>query len=329
MSFLAEKLTYPSANGRDTISAVLWHESEVEPRGIMQIVHGMCEYMGRYEEFARFLTSNGIIVCGNDHIGHGASKGEDGYGYFAKKDGDKHLVTDVRTLNRIIKEKYLDTPIFMIGHSLGSFITRSYISDYGDELSGIILSGTAGTNPFGGVGLLLSRLIITFKGAKYRSKFLNKLASGNYNERYKDKRTIYDWITSDTEIVDKYAADERCAYVFTAGGYYDIIKLLSYISSPKWAGSLAKQKPYLIFSGTMDPVGNYGKGVREVYDRMKAAGCTDITLKFYENGRHEMLNEVNRKDVYNDVLAWINSVITQNFILRKMKLLLPTEKSCH
>jgi alpha-beta hydrolase superfamily lysophospholipase len=309
MAFINEELRYPSSNGKDTITAQIWYDDAVSPLGIVQIVHGMNEYMGRYEDFARFLTQNGFIVCGNDHTGHGKSKGEDGYGYFGDKDGNLVLVNDVRAMNDLIAKRYPRLGVVMLGHSMGSFICRSYITKYGGELSGIILSGTAGPNPLASIGLFLSRAIMLFKGPKHKSAFLNNMAFGHYNDRFEEKRTKADWLTRDTAIVDKYSADEMCTFVFTAGGYHDLLKLIKEISSKKWAGEVPHNVPYLVFSGSMDPVGGFTKGVSVVYDRLKAAGVKNITLKIYEGGRHEMLNDTEKATVYSDILGWINRVI--------------------
>ena len=308
MALVNEELRYPSSNGRDTIAAQLWYDDAAQPLGIVQIIHGMDEYMGRYESFARFLVSNGYAVCGNDHAGHGKSAGADGYGYFADKHGDRVLVEDVHTLNGLIMRRFTGLKAVLLGHSMGSFICRSYITRYTDGLAGVILSGTAGPNPLVGFGLFLSRMIMLFKGAKYTSPLLNKLAFGHYCDRYDEKRTKYDWLSRDSAVVDRYAADEMCTFPFTAGAYHDMLRLMKAISSRKWAGRLPKELPYLIFSGSMDPVGDYAKGVNIVYARMKEAGLKDITYKIYKGGRHEMLNDIERATVYGDVLAWLARV---------------------
>jgi alpha-beta hydrolase superfamily lysophospholipase len=237
----------------------------------------MNEYMGRYEDFARFLTQNGFIVCGNDHTGHGKSIGKDGYGYFGDGDGGSILVADVRAMNELVKQRYPGLGVIMLGHSMGSFICRSYITKYGEELDGIILSGTAGPNPLTGIGLVLSRVIMLFKGPKHASPFLLNMAFGHYNDRYPEKHSPFDWISRDQTVIDRYAADEMCTFLFTSKGYHDLLRLLSEISSKRWAGGVPKDKPYLIFSGSMDPVGDFSKGVNTVCSRMKAAGVTNIT----------------------------------------------------
>lgn len=309
MSLKNEELRYPAANGKDTITAQIWYDDDEKPRCVLQIVHGMCEYMGRYEDFAGFMAKNGVVVCGHDIVGHGKSKGADGYGYFGDKGGDVDLVEDTRVFNQMIAKRYPGLGIIMLGHSMGSFICRDYITRYGDGLDGIILSGTSGDNPLLGMASFLAGTIKLFYGKKHPSPMLTKLAFGSYNDRYPEKRTTYDWISRDTAIVDKYAADEGCTFLFTAGAYSDMFRLVKRISGDGWATKLPKDKPYYFLSGAMDPVGGYTVGVKQIYDRLKDAGINDVTLRFYEGGHHEMLNEINRKDVYRDLLDWINNII--------------------
>lgn len=311
MALVHEELRYPAANGKDTICAQIWRDDAEKPRFVLQIVHGMCEYIGRYNGFAEYMVQHGAAVCGNDHTGHGKSKGKDGYGYFAKKSGDRCLVADVRTMNEIIRKRFPGVPVVMLGHSMGSFICRSYITKYGEELAGIVLSGTAGGNPLSGLGMLLAKTIILFRGEKYRSPFLTKLSFGSYNKRYPEKRTQFDWVSRDCAIVDKYVADEACNYMFTASAYLDLFRLLRSVSGKAWAAKVPTDRPYFVLSGSMDPVGNFGKGVKEVCDLLNAAGVHDLSIKIYEGGRHEMLNETNHLEVYDDLLKWFSRILSE------------------
>ena len=309
MAIVNEGLTFPSANGKDTVYAQLWHDDGVTQRGIFQIIHGMGEHVGRYEAFARFLAEKGFVACGCDLTGHGRSKGADGYGYFADRNGNRTVVEDVHILNELVKRRYPGLKSILLGHSLGSFICRSYLVRYGEGLKGAVISGTSGPNPLTGVGFFLCRTVKLFRGAKHQSPFLANIQGGSYNKRISGHRTQFDWLTNDTAVVDRYIGDELCGFDFTTSGYLDILKLLREISSRKWAEKIPKGLPCLIFSGSEDPVGNYTKGVKAVYDRMKAAGVKDVTLKIYEGGRHEMLNETVKETVYDDILSWVNRVM--------------------
>ena len=311
MAIIKEQFDYPSTNGKDTIVTQLWFDNEVSSRCVLQIVHGMCEYIDRYDHFARFMAKHGFIVCGNDLPGHGKSKGKDGYGYLADNNGDAVLVDDVRALNRTLADRYPVLPLILMGHSMGTFIVSNYITKYGHEPAGIILSGVADTNPMRAVGAVLAAVIGFFFGKRHPSKMLMDIAFKDYNSRYPDQRTKYDWISRDNEVVDKYAADEACTFLFTAGGFGDLARLLKTIEGDAWAAKVPKEKPYFMMSGSMDPVGNFSVGTTNVYNRLKKAGVEDITFKLYEGGRHENVNEINRQEVYEDVLLWAESVLSR------------------
>ena len=162
------------------------------------------------------------------------------------------------------------------------------------------------------MGLVLAKTIGTFKGKKYHSKLLTDMAFGKYNDRYEEKHSIYDWLSRDPAVADRYAADENCTFTFTTSAYADLFRLLRSIEGASWAGRVPKDKPYLLMAGSMDPVGSYSKGPKEVFERLNAAGVTDLTLKLYEGGRHEMLNETNKEEVYNDLLIWIDRVVSED-----------------
>jgi alpha-beta hydrolase superfamily lysophospholipase len=192
---------------------------------------------------------------------------------------------------------------------MGSFITRSYITKYGDELDGYICSGTGGPNPLGKAAVVLAEAEIWRLGEFGRSTFLSNLAFGGYNKRYAEHRTKYDWLTRDTEIVDRYDQDKFCNYVFTAAGFRDLFLLLNEISTKSWAKKVPKKLPIHMISGKEDPVGDYGKGVQKVFDLFQEAGVENLTLKLYDDCRHEVLNELNRREVYAELLKWMNAKI--------------------
>lgn len=292
-----------SSNSIDFISYYIY-TPQTEPKAIVQLSHGMCEYIERYEPFIEFLNNNGIIVCGNDHLGHGKSVSSNKLlGYFADKNGYTYLPKDLHRLTIIVKDLYPDIPYFMLGHSMGSFAARAYLIKYSKYLDGAIVAGTSGQHPSRFV-LFIIKLVIMFKGNTFRSKFIDKLLFGSYNNRFSEKRTKFDWLTRDNEIVDKYMKDVYCNFLFTTSGYYDLISLLRSVSSKQWFGKFPSKLPVLLLSGDMDPVGNYGKGVRNLFDKLKTQS-NNVELKLFSQCRHEILNETNRNEIYKYILNWM------------------------
>ena len=302
-------IKFESSNQGNIVAGYYYTCPDVPPRAILQISHGMCEYIGRYDDFAGYMAQNGYVVCGNDHLGHGAtSSGANGTdGFFAEKDGWEHVLRDLNQMNRLAHEAYPGLPLILLGHSMGSFFAREYAVRYPDTLDALVLSGTGGPNPMAGVGVVLTEWIGKLKGAKHRSAFLNNMAFGQYLKRVENPATPYDWISRDQEIVAKYAADEKCTFIFTASAFHDLMTILRAVSSPKWASGIAKTLPVALFAGDMDPVGDYGKGVETVYRMLKEAGVEDLSIKLYPGARHEILNETNRAEVYADILAWCDA----------------------
>lgn len=298
--------TVPSGNGTSMLHTVMWGDSNSEPKAVLQIIHGMCEYIERYDDFARYMAGHGFVVFGHDHVGHGkTAKSDIELGFFAEKDGWKLLVDDSYRVTEEIKRNYPDLPIFVLGHSMGSFVLENYLAKYGDKISGALVSGTGGSNPLGGVGIGLTKVMQKFKGSHYRSRFVDNMGFGSFCKNIENPRTAKDWLTHDTAIVDKYCADPMCMYLFTLSGYRDLFLLLKNATRKGWENEVPKQLPVIYFAGIEDPVGNYGKGVTEMYDRLKASGQKDISIKLYNGMRHETLNEVGHEAVYEDLLNWI------------------------
>ena len=303
---LEDKVTgyYLSNNNKNQIAYYI-HKPCDKPIGILQLSHGMCEYFKRYNNFIKFMNENGILVCGNDHLGHGNSVfSKEDLGYFGDKDSWCDLPEDLYKLTKIIKEKYPHTPYFLLGHSMGSFIERLYISKYGNELDGAIIVGTGGKNSLVKVGIAFSKIIEKFKGERFRSNLIDKLVFGKYNNRFK-KRTKFDWLTRDENVVDNYIKDDYCNFLFTVNGFETLFYLNHYANNKNWGKTVPKSLPIFIISGKEDPVGDYGKGVQSVYNLLKDEKINDLSIKLYENSRHEIINEINYIDVYNDVLNWV------------------------
>lgn len=301
--------TFQSTDGVHILNCYTYAPAQ-KPRAILQISHGMCEYIERYAEFADALCARGILVCGSDHLGHGKAAMKQGtLGYFAAKDGWKLLPEDLHQLTNQMKKEYPNTPYFLLGHSMGSFVARAYLSRYGNELNGAILMGTSGGNVFAGLGIFLANRIIRMKGEMYQSPLLNQLSSGLNNQRFLEEQDKHSWLTRDSSLRELYGKDPLCNFVFTAAGFRDLFALLRHVSSSQWADTVPKGLPILLTSGDDDPIGNYGKGVRKVKRRLDNANVRDVTLKLYEKGRHEILNEINRKTVYEDIGLFIERLL--------------------
>lgn len=282
---------------------------EVTPIGVLQIVHGVAEHISRYDEFARYMAEKGFVVSGNDHLGHGKSvQSEEELGYFGENGGWELVVGDVRKLYERLRDKYHNMPMFIFGHSMGSFITRTYITRYHDGPDGVILSGTGQQS-----GLILSAGIMMAKreirkhGADFHSEMLQKMAFGGYNKKIKDPISENAWLSRNEDNVRKYDADPLCGTVSTAALFRDMLTGIKYISSPRNIARVNKTLPILLVAGRDDPVGDYGKAVHKVYSAYLDAGIKDVTIKLYPDDRHEILNEPNKDQVMKDVSDWISA----------------------
>ena len=278
-------------------------------KGVVQIAHGMCEYFGRYDAFARFLADNGYIVCGNDHLGHGGSVNDDSeLGYFAGQDGWQCVVKDMYKLTKLMKKNYGDLPYILFGHSMGSFLARAYCTKFGKHLDGVVFCGTSGVVK--GIPALLTVIdsLEAVYGDKHRSKWVNKIAFGSYNKRITDNDSPFAWLTRDNDIIKKYSEDEKCTIIFTLNGFENLMKVLWYVSNNKWFETYNKALPTFLIAGDADPVGQYGKGVEDVYNKLCDNSC-NAKLKIYPEARHELLNELNKQEVYDDLLEFFEDCI--------------------
>ncbi len=298
-----------STNGENKLVGYIYKSESEAPKAIFMICHGMCEYIERYEDFANFMAQNGFVVCGYDHLGHGQTSDEQGGidGYFGKKDGIITTIDDMKMFCDYIKAQFENLPLILMGHSMGSFFSRVFVIKHKDDVDAFIISGTAGPNPIGGLGIMAAKAIKAAKGELHRSQFLHDLAFKPYTKNIENPKTQYDWLTRDEQIVQKYANDKKCTYVFTVNGFLTLLNILQIANSNNVLSATNKNMPVLVMSGEMDAVGNYSKGPQYVFEQMKNAGVKNIQLKLYEGARHEMLNETNKQDAYNDVLTWCNA----------------------
>jgi alpha-beta hydrolase superfamily lysophospholipase len=278
--------------------------------GAVQLVHGSCEHSKRYVDFANFLASNGYIVYSMDLRGHGLSaKSKEYLGYFAEGHGWNMLVEDLYELTKFIRKEHNELKLIMLGHSMGSFLARHYAVVHGREIHGLIATGTA-HNPrlILKLGKFLAERDIKKNGSIHRSMILNKMSYDSFNNQFKPIRTKQDWLTRDAHIVDKYIADELCGFVFTSSAFRDMFDGLLFITDKNNINKTPKDLPILLLSGKEDPVGGNGKMVAKAYKEYREAGLTNIQAKLYEHMRHEILNEINKEEVYEDILTWINNI---------------------
>lgn len=305
-----QEFTFPSSDGVTTIRAVRYIP-DGDIKGILQISHGMVEFIDRYEGFAKYLCDKGFLVTGNDHLGHGKSvTSEDNWGYFHEEEGYKKVLSDLHTVTTITKELYPNKPYFLLGHSMGSFYARRYLFTYGQELDGAIIMGTAWQEKATvKLGKFLCKIIASFKGWKYRSSFINNMALGPYNKRWEPSKTHNDWLTKDEKIVEWYSNEPRCSFVFTLNGFYNLFSVLDDVCDKKNIDTVPKELPVFFMAGNDDPVGSYGKGVSKTYNIFKEVGIKDVSIKLYPNDRHEILNETDKETVYEDAYNFLNSHI--------------------
>ena len=306
-----EELSFKSRDGETEIHAIRWIP-EGEPKAILQIVHGMQEYIDRYDDFARYLAERGILVAGNDHLGHGQSRPENGeYGYFCKYDAATVLVRDVHRLKKMTQEKYPGVPYIILGHSFGSFVTREYISRYGTGIDSVIIMGTGWTpGALINVSKFLCKVQKLFLGDKHHAKMLNSIAFGTYLDKIDNPRTEFDWLSHNEESIDAYIANPANNFVFTVNGFSTMADLLGRVENYKKMERIPKELPILLIAGKEDPVGSYGEAVEKLYKIYKdELQIKSVDLKLYDGMRHEILNEPERMTVYEDLLNWINSRI--------------------
>lgn len=300
----------PSKDGIHKLNVVIWKPKDhTKVKAVLQISHGMIEFIERYDEFATYLVENGYAVVGHDHLGHGSTvNNQDEWGYFVKQEASQTVVEDVYRVTCKIKQIFPDTKLILLGHSMGSFIARRYLMTYGKELDAAIIMGT-GSQPklMLIAGKSIVKVLKFIYGDKHRSKFIEKVMFGTYNKRFSDNSMGKEWLTKDEEIRKWYCNEPGCTFLFTLNGYELILETLGFIQRQTNIDKIPKNLPIYIVAGKDDPVGNYGKGVERVYNVYKKSGIKDISIRLYENDRHEILNETDRQMVYKDILTWLDT----------------------
>lgn len=302
-----EEFYFNSRDNQTKIHAIKWIPDTEKPIAILQIIHGMAEHIERYEDFAKFLADKGVLVTAEDHLGHGKSIDEKGKcGYFCAKDPATVVVRDSHRLKKMVQEEYPGVPYFILGHSMGSFIARNYMCRYGKGIDGMIVMGTGMQSK----GLLyvtkfMAAFLSVFQGPKHTSELMDKMGFGNYTKRIENPRTGNDWLSKDEKIVDAYLSDPLCGFAFTLNGFGTVAELVLRLYNKDYLAQIPKNLPVFLVSGEEDPVGEYTVGVKKTYESLKEAGLTNLKMKFYKNDRHEILNELDKESVYQDMYDWL------------------------
>lgn len=302
----------PSSRPGATLNVLLCLP-EGRPRAVLQMTHGMVEYIGRYEQLACWLADRGVAAVGHDHLGHGGSVvSREEYGYFGRPDGNRLLLDDIHRVTRWAKAlpELEGLPWFLLGHSMGSFYVRQYLCEYGGELQGAILMGT-GWQPRAAAraGRALCHLLAAFHGWRYRSKLVDSMAFGSYNRSFRPARTSKDWLNRDEKEVDRYLSEERCSFRFTLNGYDSLFTALERLCDKELLARAPKDLPVLFLSGDDDPVGDRGRGVQKAAQSLRDAGMRRVEVKLYPGARHELLVELNRQEVFADIGSFIQNHI--------------------
>lgn len=284
-----------------------WSNDKNEFKAIVHILHGMTEDSIRYDEFAEMLVENGFLVYAHDHRGHGyTAKSKEDLGFLANNEGFEWMVRDAKEFIEKTREYHERSKVILFGHSMGSFVSQRFVQEHGNLIDLLILSGTNGEpDKLAPIGELIASIELKLKGRKHVSKLMDKLIFGGFNRKFKPSRTNYDWLCSVEEEVDKYINNDRYGFVCSSSFYYDLLRGIRSIHKEENMNKFRKDIPVYIFGGDKDPVGNFGKGIINLSDKLKRFGVKDVSYKLYKNGRHEMLNEFNKEEVMNDTIDWI------------------------
>lgn len=302
-----ELFTLPSCDKKSTLHGVLWLP-QGDARGIVQIAHGMIEYVERYDAFARALTAQGFIVLGHDHIGHGDSVANaSDRGHLGDEDGFSSLIGDIGVVRAYAQSRFASLPYFLLGHSMGSYAVRHYITRHADGLHGALILGTGNQ----GKGLLhaghfLASCFAKIFGATHRSRLLHYLALGSLNRPFA-KEGENAFLTRDVDIVRAYNNEPRCTFYFTDASYRSMFSAMLDLHDAARLAQIPKTLPLLVASGACDPLGRMGKDVQRLALTYRSLGIQDVTLTLYDNDRHELLNELDRETVYADIARWLNA----------------------
>ena len=301
--------TFLSSDGKTRLHGISWVPEDTAPVAVLQLVHGVAEHIDRYDDFARFLNGHGVIVVGHDHLGHGKSLPEGGTPvYFGDGCTWDTPVNDIYVLHTRLKEQYPQLPLLLMGHSMGSFLSRTYLVRYPGTVRAAVLMGTGWQKRAVLDGGLALADLLARRDPAATNDMVSELAFGAYNKTFKPNRTAYDWLSLDQENVDAYIADPMCGHDATVGLFREMLRGIRFNQRRENLRRMDGSVPVLLISGEDDPVGGMGEGVRRTYQAFRDAGVADCTLKLYPKLRHELLNErAQRETVYQDIWNWMEA----------------------
>lgn len=310
MSYTLSEFNFPSSDGKSTVHARIYAPTGATVRGVVQLSHGMIDHVQRYETLANYLTSRGFVFAGNDHLGHGmTAASEEDLGFFADREGVNCVLRDLHHMNRMLRERFPGIKPVLMGHSMGSFLSRLYAVKYPNSIQGHIIHGTGG--PMGAIlpmGKALVNTIMLFRGKKYRSNLVAKISFAGYNSKFPKSEGKNAWLTRDIPLVAGKDKDPKTGFIFTLSAYRDLFEMVGLSNSNKWFSEYPKDLSTLIMSGNMDPVGDYGKGPAYVYKHLLISGASDVAIRIYDGARHELFNETCRDTVFADMVRWLEGV---------------------
>jgi alpha-beta hydrolase superfamily lysophospholipase len=282
-----------------------WAPPEDQPlKAIVQLAHGAAEHALRYERFAQTLTQAGFLVIANDHRGHWKTAGSLEQAGIAGPDGWNGMLRDLKEVSDCIRSDYPNLPFFFFGHSMGSFLAQRYIQLWGAGLAGVVLSGTSGSLGDVDATIALLEQVIHVQGRDAPSEAFGQMFAG-FNAAFEPVRTGFEWLSRDEAEVQKYVDDPWCGFPFSNGLVLDMFEGAADIWTDESEACIPKELPVLMISGALDPVGANTAAVNLLADRYQAQGLQNVMVKFYENARHELLNEINRDEVQADILDWL------------------------
>ena len=295
----------PSSDGGSRIHGMHWLP-ESEPIAAVQICHGMLEHIGRYDGFAREMSRNGIAVVGHDQLGHGKTALPGRLGIFAKENGAAFLLKDIERIQGYVKRQHARVPHFLLGHSMGSFLARRFLTLPEAKTDGAILMGAGSKSPVKlWIGTQAVNRAVRREGRDYYNPRLHRLVLGAYNRRFEPGESGHEWLSRDGKENRAYEADPYCQFIFSNGAYEDFFQIMNDLKRRVQFDQIPKNLPILLLSGAEDPVGDGGRGVKRIYREYRSQGLSDVEMKLYSGARHELLNEINRGEVYQDITRWI------------------------